>query len=374
MIESYLQCSRRVKPTHPMLVNQYETMYKYILSHVRSDPNPPELHITYSSERRSELLTIDGCEYLVHDQYLGQAFNKLNRIQFAIHSNAELSCSVALKYLSQKLLCLGTPIMSALMAITAIQYETQAKEKGDPFDLEPLHEQSRQNMIVAQELFVISHELSHFRFAHEEKKSREEIRKYIEEFLEVKDEKSSTSDYYSETLKSKDCIPEMFADDLGAIIAYKVATENFNISGFDVSQGIILAFKYLRLFSHLDVMARSLSKVSLISEPSKFKLELKKLENEVWEKAGGLRFSQLREHFIRYRMSSTLDPDLDESKKSPLKFMIEDYDEKTEFPIVFGLIDSLYEKLEPEMLQTLANSPAMKGNTTELIDKLTNWA
>lgn len=378
MIESYLSTSRRIKPTNERLVSQYNAMYECILAQVKNDSQPPELYITYSSERRSELLAIQGREYIIHDQYLGQAFNKLNRIQCATHGKEDLSRAIASRYLAEKLLCLGSPVMSAFMAIAAVQFDSKVQEDGDPFNISSEHEQTRLNMIVAQEAFVISHELSHFRFSHEEGCSRGEANSYIDEFLDFKSSKSSDEDnaneHYKETLRSQDCVPEIFADDLGAIIAYQASTINFKIPQWDAYQGIILAFKYLRLFQHLDSMAYSLSKIALISDPASFKTSLKSMGEEVWSNAKGLRFIQLREHFLRYRLQSKLDNDSNHYKNADLSYLIEEYDEKTEFPIVFGLVDSLHDNLTPEMLADLAESPPMKGNTTELIDKMTNWS
>src|SRR6266850_3499064 len=105
MIEAYLSASRRLKPPPSRaLLAQYRSMYDSIVANIPRHDDTPELFVTYSSERRCEFIRVAGKEYLVYDQYLGQTFNRLNRIQFAKHGAQSLSRSIACKILAEHLI------------------------------------------------------------------------------------------------------------------------------------------------------------------------------------------------------------------------------------------------------------------------------
>jgi hypothetical protein len=376
MIDEYLAAARRVKPASEPLVAHYNFCYESLLGLTKESASNPELYVTYSAERRCELITVGQRTYLVYDQYLGQTFNRLNRIQYATHGSQDLSRALASKYLAERLLQLGSPVIAGFLGMVAHQFENNVKEEGNPFELSRENEATRVNLIVAQELFVIAHELAHFRFSLDQERSSEETEYYINQFLDyhrtLPTEPAATRDhfdtarYYEETLASQQCIPELFADDFGGLIAFQVAVRAFGLPAWQAVAGVVLAFKYLRLFQHLEVVAHYLCDVATVTDPSLFAKSLSKLADDVGYGAQGLRIAQLREHFLRYRLSQN-------EETSNVSELIGEYDEKTEFPVVFGLVDRLRENLTPRLLAGFAENATFKQDPTAMIDELTGW-
>lgn len=116
------------------------------------------LHITYSTDCVSELVNLDGKLYLVHDRYLGQSLNMLNRIFF--HST-ELEDAVmyASKVISERLMLAGAlRKASRFFAFYRALHENCKSYKSNSNLLWRLF------TTQTQEDFVILHELAHYLF------------------------------------------------------------------------------------------------------------------------------------------------------------------------------------------------------------------
>ena len=383
MIEQYLAASRRTRPADARLEEQYATYYGWIADETTAADQNPALFVTFSSDRKCELIRIGTTSHLVYDQYLGQSFNRLNRIQFAAHGASQLSQAYASKYVAERLLCFGHAGPAAFFAAASHQFERGVKEEGDPFDVPMALNVVRGSLTAVQEIFVIAHELAHYRWQRDNENLREEIRRYADEFIGhnaqiPKAEEQASTNRYRETFEHAppEFLEELFADDFGALIAFRVAI-SMGIPAWQAAAGAVLAFKYLRLFRHLELVARRIVELTAESDPKAFKHGLAELKNDIWdEPAGVVGEYQFREHFIRHRLRQarlTL-PSQDADDEGAISELIGEYDEKTEFPVVLGLVDRLEESLTLEVMTELTEQMGRRPDAVALVDRLTGWA
>lgn len=384
MIEDYIGASRRTKPPNEALVAQYQNHYQRIKAQVRSFGGYPKLFVTYSSERRCELVQLGGNLHLVYDQYLGQSFNRLNRIQFAKHSPDLLSMAYACKFVAERLVTLNAIGPATLFGLMGRQFEQNAHENGGPFESHGEDEVLRHQMIVAQEMFVMAHELAHHRWSLDHASLSTEISIYIEEFLESIDEARSSTEpsqlpsiHYREILDSAgpEFHEEVFADDFGGMIAMRAAL-TLGVRPWQASLGVVLAFKYLRLFRHLEILSHRMALLTKAGQDIDFLLSLQSIKNDIWDSdMGAIGRFQFREHYLRYRLK--LDrkklPDFDTSNEEKIVTVVGGYDEKTELPAVLGLVDQLVNSLTPNLFMEIESSIHSAGNGSDVVDQLTGW-
>lgn len=373
MIERYIAEARRTLRPAPALVTQYEKYYEWITAHTTPIGQNPALYITYSSDRKCELITIEETAFLVYDQYLGQSFNRLNRIQYASHSASMLSQAFASKFLAERLLSLGQTGLAAFFALVAQQFHTNATADGNPFKLADATDIVRSGITASQEIFVMAHEVAHHRWRLDRENLEKEIAHYINDFL---NEEGTAADYYKETLDQAPAgfFEEVFADDFGALIALRVTTMT-GLPMWQSAVGAVLAFKYLRLFRHLELLAHGLSSLSVESDPEAFKRVFLKLKEDIWDgPSGNIRLFQFREHFIRHRLSIARTQMSSDDVEDDGPRLIGEYDEKTEFPVIMELVDRLESSLTPEVLTRLNKKFGTFEQAMSLIDKLTGWS
>lgn len=386
MIEQYVAASRRTKGTNAALVAAYEKSYLNITSQTTPLGDHPTLFVTYSADRKCELITLGSQNYLVYDQYLGQSFNRLNRIQFATHSAAALSQAYACKFIAERLLCLGLPAPAAFFALASRGLEEDAHAKGNPFAVPTEIESVRVCLTGAQELFVMAHELAHHRWSLDPENFCTEALRNVKGFIESRPQVAEsesdpgTAGYYEQIVKRAplDFVQEVFADDFGSYIALRV-TNLLNIPPWQTAAGAVLAFKYLRLFRHLELVAHRIADLVHVSDPALFKSEFDKLRNEIWDgPVGRIHLFQFREHFLRHQLGQVRQklPDFSSDHENRIIELVADYDEKTEYPIVFDLVEKLSETLSPGIIEDMKNN-MRHLDTTEMIamvDKATGWA
>lgn len=384
MIEAYLNAARRTKPATPALVDAYCKYYEYIKAHVSPQGGYPELFITLSSERRCELVQLRGKKHLIYDQYLGQSFNRLNRIQFAKHQASTLSMAYASKYVAERLVTLNAIAPATFFGLMSRQLEQNAFEEGDPFNDLGEDEALRHKLIVAQEIFVMAHEVAHHRWALDAAALRTEISEYINHFLssterppEGENTSKPLSSYYRNILDSAgpEFLEEVFADDFGGLTTMRAAL-SLGIHPWQASLGAILAFKYLRLFRHLEILAHAIAIPDQSGQAAAFQSNIKSLEEDLWDaKTGGIGRFQFREHFLRYRLRTDRRalPDYDDSHEHKIVAVVGDYDEKTEFPATLGLLDRLQNPLTSNLLLEIEKSVGANPNAIYFVDKLTGW-
>ena len=82
VIDDYIMSKRFIKK-EPPLSQFYLNWYNIFLSIIDWDKlhrEPPKLVTCYSTERTCEFVSMNEEDYIIYDEYLGQTFNKLNRI------------------------------------------------------------------------------------------------------------------------------------------------------------------------------------------------------------------------------------------------------------------------------------------------------
>ncbi len=140
---------------------------------------------------------------------------------------------------------------------------------------------------------------------------------------------------------------------------------------------MILAFKYLRLFRHLELLAHRIALLVQISDSDLFKHEIGKIKEDIWDgSTNQIKLFQFREHFIRHQLQLARKklPTYSSDDEIRLASLIGDYDEMTEFPVVLELVDRLSEVLSPEILADLANNMRTQKDAVVLVDKATGWS
>jgi hypothetical protein len=402
MIEDYISASRRTKPATSEIIDQYKKYYKLLALQLPFGMELPELTVVYSADRRCELVTIGkGRRYLIYDQYLGQSFNKLNRNQVSAHSRDQLSKAYASKYLAEKLLLKGETARATVLALLSVGFYSHVKEKGVPYiDTTNEDERRRLDYIVTQEIFVLAHEIGHllyFANRNADKKPEDHIKECLLEFInqskinqdkydrlvqrygkKLADEAlaQDSEDHYSDTIeKHPELIAEVFADQIGALMTYRVATEYFEIDPDIVVEGLVLGHKYLRLFHALDTLADKLCSTNWGSAAANVSSLDEQLKDCVWKgKYGNIRITQLREHFLRSELLDFGGFAGVKGELNNLQDIVDAYDEHTEFPILFGLVDVLLEKKTMELLEVILESGKTEDELRDDVDSITGWA
>lgn len=396
MIESYITEARRSRPSSRDLADHYADVYGSLLSCLKDATNPPRLHVAYTIDRRSEFLILGGIGYIVHDQYLGQSFNKLNRILFARHGSAKLSQSYACKFLAERFVTLGCHKLALLTGLLCRQFEARAFEGGDPNDIAVETEAVRLNMTTVQESFVLAHELGHFMFPRDEDNFMKVVRGRLEEFFTFKEMMETVeegagegvsnrdfkdgSKHYREILASNeaDYILELFADDFGGLISTQTSHYVYGIPLSQCCLGLILAFKYTRLFRHLELMARILAPLETMENSEAIAVLLSDLDQSIWDPAEKrIAFYQLREHVLRHSVTYPSlvwgFEEIDEADPVDVSDRVSQYDELIEFPVVFSLVDVLKEVVSSGLLASVSEMATDPVSAVRTVDELTGW-
>lgn len=408
MIDSYINASRKNKPCPEGIQLHYGMYFNGLCLQLPFATDVPTFTIAYSVERSCELATIKEKKFLIYDQYLGQSFNHLNRINFAKSHQDSLSQSYGCKYVAEKLLVKGELELASFFALTSLSFKENIKNKK-PFTLSDEEEGRRNALIVVQEIFVIAHELAHHIYdinvdagMHPDDKTEKNLKEYIESIKnkqftdsdhqealkrygkEIADDLKSSEgvryDFFLDTLneKNNELLSEVFADDLGALLTFRLASELYKIPAETICEAIILSFKYLRLFCHLDLLVDELKKVRYATDGEQLKSLLEQLANKIWgneDRKIRTKFNQLREHFLRERLQlvSTIagfEPNKFENK---LRDAVDHYDRYIEGPIVFELVDKLSKILDFELVNNLNSKNKSDEELVTLIDKITGW-
>ncbi len=179
LIHSYLYTDRLADPQKVTLQNYYQMMYSDVCGFTGMKEKLPPLIVTFSRSRKTDILRLKGKEYLVYDQYLGQTLNMLNRIYF--NSNEPFHIQMyACKYLAEQLrvLCNHHGAINFAKAYSELKISS-------PLPINNVEQRSIYTL--AQETFLIAHELAHlaFRYSDEMKKEFfEDAQQTVEEALQ----------------------------------------------------------------------------------------------------------------------------------------------------------------------------------------------
>lgn len=150
-------CKTRVQP---LLAQGYQSVVDDVWTRLPGDRAAPELHVVHSPVAHPVSFHSDGERHLIYDQYLGQVFNKLTRLELA-DANSDVTYSYAFKLFGQRNLIRGQFDIAAAMADSSESIASQAQiraaiaESSDEFEL-------RSAVAMMQERFTLCHELVHF--------------------------------------------------------------------------------------------------------------------------------------------------------------------------------------------------------------------
>lgn len=123
---------------------------------VQGKITPPELILAYSATAHVETISLnDGGAVVVYDQYLGQVFNRLNRLYFEKAAEPEVSAYLH-KLSAARCLVVGDPqaaLRHAALFAALNRHLTAAS---------PWTGHQRRDYTFVGEVFVLAHELMHF--------------------------------------------------------------------------------------------------------------------------------------------------------------------------------------------------------------------
>lgn len=149
-------CQVRVQPQLAQLYRQLSALLWSLLTEKFQDQRTgrPEVLVVHSPSARAMTIQMSGLpRYLVYDQYLGQVFNKLTRLALEDASTSEVDAYL-MKLFAQRAYVSGDFRSAAAMGIAA-----RARRPPATSPEEGLARRSR--LVLAQEAFIIAHEMVH---------------------------------------------------------------------------------------------------------------------------------------------------------------------------------------------------------------------
>lgn len=370
-IEDYVRASRRNHPDQKIMHDYYTALYTLIKLQFPAYITFPKLFVSYSSDRRCEQARIQDSTYIIYDQYLGQGFDRLNRILKAKQSWHDLTVSFALKCLAQKLITRGATHNALIYAIHHDDILNRVKEAGNPFAFSKEEETYISMLTMVQECFILSHEFSHFLISHGSSLEENgcdrvyaEALKLISQPLSVTHLKESTKRYgkkwtsqtkehyqsFTERMVSffkdsrKKLLPEMLCDQLATKHAMRVIYEFYDVPMDIICEGIFLAFKHSRMFRHLELLADNIVPLDSCTNQECRQMFMR-LPEEIWhsDNVDPIYEAQIRQRYMRLQLylyvqnSERAYAKLD-GIDNHLKDVSDFYDEKIEDAVLINLV------------------------------------
>lgn len=187
-LDDYIISKRFIKGV-PKLSLVYLNMYDIISSLIDSDQlyhKLPKLVTCYSTERTCEFVSMNGNDYIIYDQYLGQTFNMLNRIYFNSTDKFDI-VSYAYKVLAEIYHSMSEIEMSQICLIAYTENKEQHETYKNEQDLG-----IRRQYTYFQEFFVLMHEVAHWHLSNIDKTShicekRHQLMEYLLYMQKVND-------------------------------------------------------------------------------------------------------------------------------------------------------------------------------------------
>jgi hypothetical protein len=355
----------------------------------------PELFVTYSVERHTEFVQLDDAPYIVFDQHLGQTFNFLNRV--LLHTDGPmLGLGFSFRYAAQRLRTLGSDNLAMILALSWAKIRdeqplpTLAAEDPAGADL-------RRTLTYLQESYIFLHEIAHYLFSVDA-----ELRSKYEEFVrdrvaglvatseptKIKELRAAIWHHANlETCEEMMC--DFFATERLLLTQVRVAP------AWTVYAGVVLAFKYLRMLSLLEVsVANTMDRVLARPERYAFGWTHKltglfapaadKVESEMLDQNQTIAMlvSQFREVLVRGHAWELLQlfPELElpsESTGPPNGVadaipLLERFDEVLEYPAWVMMPEKL-RMLIAKGEHRVAMTTPQRAAAHEMIDKATGW-
>lgn len=324
MISDFIKVSRAHLKDH--LSGQFYSYFYGILENIKktTDITDPEIHIVYSINKTCETFAFGNSNYIIYDQYLGQVFNKFNRIIF--HENNQESKAYLCKLLSEEFY-----LTNQLTHCISHFIYYAANSKANASDLPENFMIEKQNLCTVQESFVFLHELSHTLIS----ESSTYLSKAKEFYNTNEHAKILSKPLKNGFLEINDTdinhLMEEFACDIFAIEnIFSYHLEKYNMSAKLIVESILLAFLYLRTLLDLKLIANG--KFMKIND--KFHL-----------------FTKLRYNLIRAYCENTYRDILLKENYDPID-LYERWEKKIDMPVVLFLNKGL----KPKLLRNIQKS------------------
>ncbi len=169
MIEEFIEATRGPRVQVRVLPQQaeiYQSMFRWVTrrlhSMIGSGQPADRLLVLYSHAGQAETVSLDGERIVIYDQYLGQIMNRLNRLLFENAPVTEVDAYLC-KLFALRYLCAGLPR-------EALEYAALYHAWSDRLtDSDPATSAERRKFTLAQECFVLAHEIAHCIFQEERK-------------------------------------------------------------------------------------------------------------------------------------------------------------------------------------------------------------
>lgn len=201
-IERYISASRieKERPKNYSGGNErYEWIYENLLCHLDKDIKYPDLYLCYSINKSCEQVTINSKEsYLIFDEALGKFMHNMDTLVLypkTSYNDIDLFLN---KCFAESYYSSGQYMRAFLQEIYCEELEKQI-----PYRLADVFPKNtgRNIMVLLQEIFVILHEISHYRLA---QLSREQYNEKINKHRRILLDRDAALAYYEKRANS-DC-------------------------------------------------------------------------------------------------------------------------------------------------------------------------
>lgn len=242
MINKRISATRKKKDN---VNKKLELIYRGIFSTLIQKANlgslsTPSFTICNSINRIAEYMKTDSEDIIIYDQYLGQTFNKLNKLYYEQDGTSE-TVTYLLKLYSEFHYLLSDIKTSGYFALQHLSKKTQeAKKKSVSNDTRT----DRAITTNIQELFIIAHEIAHYKFSNSKDKYLfKEKRKFLE------------SDVRSSMIidLTDDFVEECLCDDFAAKIIIEFMWENYKIPEIKCLEAIFIGIHHLEIINLLKI-------------------------------------------------------------------------------------------------------------------------
>ena len=309
-------------PSNEQAYSYFENLAEFI-SEAIPGIDLPIVKIVYSLNKDCETFKYKGQDYIIYDQYLGQAFNKFNRLIF--HEDQEEAEAYLCKLLGEQYYlindhesCLSHMIFHHL------------NKKAKAYDLPQEFILKKTQLILVQESFVFLHEVTHNIIA-----QKPNLTQRTKTFLESHDMAKLIMSTVKKELENSPSIgyvnhfiEELTCDIIAFENVFRYYIQNDFFSKKNIVDGIILAFLYLRTL--MDIRDKATGEYH--TSNNVFRL-----------------FSKLRYNLVRHYFESNELVLMDKELSTTIVKSYELWEEKIDVPVVVFLTDELRVKLKKNL-------------------------
>lgn len=228
----------------------------------------PKIKIVYSLNKVCETFNYKGETYIVYDKYLGQSFNKFNRLIY--HENKDEARAYLCKLMGEEFY-LNNDIENSICFL--IYYHLNRHAIASDLPIEFIIKKTE--LILIQESFVFFHELTHIII-----KYYPELKHNIGKFLMDNENAKFIVNAVKELLNKSPnqnefdhFVEEVTCDFTAMELTYKFYKIVPELKNESVIEGISLAFLYLRTLFDLKIKATN-SSIDVHNAVSKFRYNL----------------------------------------------------------------------------------------------------